>query len=219
LNIFAVIPVKTLSKSKRRLASVLTVEERVELCKAMLIDVLNAVGGSKVSKVIVVTKDPEVERIARRSDAVLIREEEERGVNSAVSLADEICRDSDASIVVPQDLPFAQPSDHDMLCNSAVERRCVVITPSQRYDGTNVLLRKPSHVMETHYDEDSYKIHVLKARERKIPVKLFLNKRLMFDIDQQRDVRSALSTEYKSETLSYLLRMRKRLGTNVSCRM
>ena len=41
-----------------------------------------------------------------------------------------------------------------------------IIVPSRRFDGTNALVRMPIDLMETHYDEDSYKIHLNTAKEK-----------------------------------------------------
>tara|TARA_Y100000780_G_C13668323_1_gene411385 strand:- start:258 stop:893 length:636 start_codon:yes stop_codon:yes gene_type:complete len=209
--VFAIIPVKMLVNSKKRLASILTIGERVRLSETMLLDVLHAVCNSSISKVIVVSNDEKIIKIARDFSATIVVEEKELGVNSAVALTDSICKDCDASIVIPQDLPFILPIDIDMICNSAMSKRCVVITPSYRYDGTNALLRKPTNVIETHYDEDSYEIHMNKARERNIPVKILLNKRLMLDIDEPKDVIHAMNVDYTSKTKKYLLEIKEKL--------
>lgn len=213
MNIFAIVPVKTLAKSKKRLSSILSTEQRAKLSEVMLLDVLTAVCNSKVSKVIIVSKDPTVMKIADDYGALIVKEDKERGVNAAVALTDKICMDCDASIVIPQDLPFILPSDIDMMCDSAIGRRCIIITPSHRYDGTNALLRKPPVVMETHYDEDSYEIHVRIARERDLPVKIFLNKRLMLDIDEPGDIAYVMRGGYSSKTKEYLkLRLKDKIG-------
>jgi 2-phospho-L-lactate guanylyltransferase len=209
--VFAIVPVKTLTNSKKRLAPVLTAAERARLSEAMLWDVLNAACNSGVSKVIVVSKDKRVMKLAQNFDVEIVEEVEEHGVNPAVALTDNICNDCDASIVIPQDLPFMLPSDIDMMCDSAMGKRCVVVTPSHRYDGTNALLRKPANVIKTHYDEDSYEIHVSKARERRIPVKIFLNRRLMLDIDEPNDIILAMNVDYVSKTKTYLLEMKHKL--------
>ena len=97
---------------------------------------------------------------------------------------------ADATIVIPQDLPLLDAADISMACELAEkEDRCVVITPSLRYDGTNLLLRKPPEVMKTLYDSDSYESHVRTATELGIPVKLFLSKRVMCDVDTPEDAR------------------------------
>ena len=205
MNIYAIVPAKTFARSKKRLAKLLTVDERIKLSEVMLYDVLASVCNCRcISKIIVISKDEHVLSIAREFGTKIVQEEEELGVNAAVALTDSICKDSDASIVIPQDLPLILPSDMDMLCSSAKQKKCVIITPSHRYDGTNALLRKPSNVIRTYYDEDSYEIHVQKAKERKVPVKIVMNRRLMLDLDVPNDITHIMADNSGSRTVSYL---------------
>jgi len=216
LNVYAIIPVKTFASSKKRLAGLLTVKERIKLSELMLKDVLSSVCNSKsICRVIVVSKDEHVFSVAKDYRVTFVQEEKELGVNAAVALTDAICKDSDASIVIPQDLPLILPSDIDMLYDSAREKRCVVVTPSYRLDGTNALLRKPWDIIGTHYDEDSYEIHVKKAGESKIPVKIVLNKRLMLDLDEPADILPILSVSSEAETIDYLCTISKRLPSTL----
>lgn len=212
MNIYAIIPVKTLASSKKRLAKLLTVNERIKLSEAMLYDVLHTTCSCRrISNVIVISKDERVLTIAGEFGATVVREENELGVNAAVALADNICRKADASVVIPQDLPLILPSDIDMLCSSANGKNCVIITPSHRFDGTNALLRKPSTVIKTHYDEDSYEIHVKVAKAQKVPVKIVLNRRLMLDLDESGDIRHIMLDKASTRTVSYLHKIKEKL--------
>ncbi len=204
---------KTLANSKNRLSKLLTVDERMRLSEAMLYDVLDTICNCKsISKIIVISKDEHVFSISRQFGTTFVHEEEERGVNAAIALADNICMDSDASIVIPQDLPLILPSDIDIFCSSAKVKNCVIVTPSHKYDGTNALLRKPPNVIKTHYDEDSYEIHVQKAKEHNIPVKIVLNRRLMIDLDEPNDIKHIMSGNSSSRTRSYLQQIRGKLN-------
>src|SRR5215217_7611084 len=86
--------------------------------------------------------------------SLLMLEEKERGVNSAVALADSYCmkKAADATMVIPHDLPLLNSTDISKACELAEnESRCIVICPSLRYDGTNMLLRKPPSIIATFY--------------------------------------------------------------------
>lgn len=212
LNTYAIVPVKTFASSKKRLADLLTVDQRINLSEAMLYDVLNSVTRcSSISKTIVVSKDEKILSIAREFGATIVKEEEELGVNAAVALTDDICRNSDASIVIPQDLPLIRPYDLDALCESAKEKNCIIITPSHRYDGTNALLRKPPDVIKTHYDEDSYEIHLKKAKEKNVPAKIIMNRRLMIDLDEPSDIAHIMSEDSSTRTVAYLQELKQKI--------
>ena len=60
--------------------------------------------------------------------------------------------------------------------------------PSRKFDGTNALVRKPVYLMKTHYDEDSYKIHLEVVKSLTQNASLLLIRRIMFDIDDPRDL-------------------------------
>jgi len=204
--------VKTFANGKKRLATLLTVDERIKLSEAMLYDVLDAVSNCRsISKTIIVSKDERILSIAKEFGTIIVEEEEELGVNAAVALTDYICRDSDASIVIPQDLPLVQPPDLDAFCKSAGNEDCVIITPSHRFDGTNALLRKPPNIMKTHYDEDSYEIHLKKAREKNIPAKIIMNRRLMLDLDEPNDIAHLMSEDSDTRTITYLKKIQQKI--------
>jgi 2-phospho-L-lactate guanylyltransferase (CobY/MobA/RfbA family) len=64
LTLYAVVPVKKLGVSKRRLSTVFTPQERKQLTLAMLEDVLAALKASAVDKILVIGEDPRVQRRA-----------------------------------------------------------------------------------------------------------------------------------------------------------
>ncbi len=207
LRISAVIPVKNLARGKSRLAPLLSVEERINLSIAMLRDVLECLcSTSYISAVVIVSSDRLVKDVAEEYDAVsVIEDKDEQGVNNAVALADSITRDYDASVVLPHDLPLIDVIDLAMLYNTVLHnKRCVVITPSSRLDGTNVLLRRPPNIIKTHYDEDSYILHVREALANNARVKILLSKRLMSDIDEPADLYELLKSNRECNATRYL---------------
>jgi 2-phospho-L-lactate/phosphoenolpyruvate guanylyltransferase len=193
MKTFAIVPVKKFENAKTRLSPLLRSDERVRLSSLMLAHTLKVLAAvPSLQQIVVVSGDRRAGEIAEKHSAKFLREEKESDVNSAVMLADSYsARESaDATIVIPQDLPLLDAADISMACELAEkEDRCVVITPSLRYDGTNLLLRKPPEVMKTLYDSDSYESHVRTATELGIPVKLFFSKRVMSDVDTPEDAR------------------------------
>jgi len=72
-----------------------------------------------------------------------------------------------------------------------------IIVPSMRFDGTNALVRMPVDLMKTHYDEDSYKIHMNTAKEHTLNVAMVFVKRIMLDIDNAEDLKFLLEQNEK----------------------
>ncbi len=204
----AIVPVKTFSKAKSRLN--LSNEKTEDLCKMMLDEVLQTISKSNIiEKVAIVSKDESAFKIGKKFDAVEIYDEKEKGVNEAVSIADKYFLDEGfvATIVLPQDIPLIQTEDIQNLCNFQISSRCVLVVPSRKFDGTNALLRSPADIMETHYDEDSYKIHLTTANNKSAKAALVLIRRMMLDVDEPADLQIILkySKPSISKTLENLL--------------
>ncbi len=188
-RIGAIVPVKTFSRAKTRLN--FSSEKTEKVCKIMLESVLEAISKSElIEKTIIVSKDETAFEIGKKSGSMEIYDHEELGVNNAVKLADEYLTKEgfNSSVVFPQDIPLIQEEDIRTLLEMTIQNRCVLVVPSRKFDGTNALFRTPVDVMETHYDEDSYKIHLNTAEKRNATSALALIRRLMLDVDDQSDL-------------------------------
>jgi 2-phospho-L-lactate guanylyltransferase len=192
LKVFAIVPVKNFVSGKSRLASLLSVEERIKISKLFLDCTLKTLTNTSViSNVVVVSSDKRAEAIAKIYDAKFLQEKKDQGVNAAVALADVYISeyDVDATIVIPQDLPLLLPEDIEHMCTSAQEHeKCLVICPSLRFDGSNALLRRPPLLITTNYDNDSYNVHIKIAKALNATLKIIKTKRIMTDIDTVEDV-------------------------------
>ena len=199
MKTFAIVPIKRFENAKTRLSSILDTDDRIRLSLLMLEDTLQILSVvHSLSQVITVSADKRVREIAVKYGANFLLEEKERGVNSAVALADSYCmkKAADATMVIPHDLPLLDSTDISKACELAEnESRCIVICPSLRYDGTNMLLRKPPSIIATFYDADSYNMHVKAAIRLGIPIKRLLSKGLMHDIDTPEDALEVMKEE------------------------
>ena len=200
MKTFAIVPVKRFENAKTRLSSMLDTEDRIRLSSLMLEDTLQILSvAPPLTQVIIVSADKRADEIATKHGAKFLPEEKENGVNSAVALADGYCIEkeaADATIVIPHDLPLLDSIVISKACELAEkESTCIVICPSVRYDGTNMLLRKPPSVIGTFYETDSYNVHVRAAIKLGIPVKPLLSKSLMYDIDTPEDALQLIKEE------------------------
>ena len=190
--IFAIIPVKRFENSKSRLAPLLGLQDRITLAGLMLDDTLAALAAPGCfEEILVVTGDPRAKEIAGRRGAGIIFQEKDAGVNSAVALADAYSAKAgaQATVVVPQDLLLMNAGDIASVCALAKDGPCVALCPSLRFDGTNILLRRPPSAIATRYDDNSYENHLRAARAAGLPVRIIDSKNLMFDLDTPEDVR------------------------------
>ena len=199
MKTFAIVPIKKLENAKTRLSSLLDTDDRIHLSLLMLQDTLQTLSVvQSLTQIITVSADKRVEKIALKYGATFLLEEKERGVNSAIALADNYCikEAADATMVIPHDLPLLNSIDISKACKLAEnESRCIVICPSLRYDGTNMLLRIPPSIITTFYDADSYNAHVKAATRLGISVKLLFSKGLMHDIDTPEDASAIIKEE------------------------
>lgn len=200
MKIVAIIPVKTFSKSKTRLN--LSLNQREDLCRIMLEEVVETISNTKnIDKIIVVSKDEEALKLTKKFGVIEIFDDDESGVNHAVSLADSYLANNewDTSIIFPQDIPFIQSEDIEDIIQFSKSTQSILVIPSRRFDGTNALLRRPHNLMKTHYDEDSYKIHLEIGKSMTSNTSLILLRRIMLDIDNQEDLKFLLSHNEKPE--------------------
>ena len=200
MKIAAIIPVKTFSNAKTRLE--ISQQQKEDLCKIMLEEILRTISISpQIEKTIIVTKEEKAIEIGKKFNTITIIDEKEESVNSAIALADKYLLENnfDASIVFPQDIPYIKTQDIDFMLNYKTPPNFAIVVPSRRFDGTNALVRMPIDLMETHYDEDSYKIHMNTAKEHTLNVALIFVKRIMLDVDNSEDLQFLLEQNEKPQ--------------------
>lgn len=168
----------------------------------MLEEVLKTISASKsIDKTVVVSKDQNAMQLSKKFNTVQIYDDSESGVNHAVLLADTFLQnnDFDVSVVFPQDIPFMKPHDIDNLLSLEEASDFVCVVPSRKFDGTNALVRRPFDIISTHYDEDSYKIHLSAGKTKTSRTSLVLMQRIMLDIDSPDDVEYMLGLYEKPQ--------------------
>ena len=191
-KIAAVIPMKNLNFAKSRLSTILTWQQRKNLIFFLLDITTKALKESRlITEIIVVSSDKTIENFSFENRLKFIKEDSDSGVNNAVILADRYCINNniDANIVIPHDLPFISAKEIDQICNNSEKYpKCIIICPSKRFDGTNILFRKPPNVIKTFYDDNSYMNHLKEAQKHNIPIESLELDNLMFDIDTREDL-------------------------------
>lgn len=191
MKIAAVIPMKSLHSAKSRLSNILTAQQRKNLAMYLLDATIKEIKKSRIiSEIIIVSNDKAVKNYSCLNNLKFIKDSEE-GVNKAVILADNYCIDNgiNANIVIPHDLPFISAKEIDEICTRSNKyHKCIIICPSKRFDGTNILFRKPPDVIKTHYDDNSYMNHLKEAYKFKIPIESLDIVKLRFDLDTKEDL-------------------------------
>ncbi len=216
MDIWALIPVKSLLDSKRRLAHLLTAEERAELIYDLLQRELSILNASPViDKVLVVSSDPAVWDLARQYGALVEEEATSCGLNIAVARGLAVAAGNGASavLILPVDLPFITVADLDLIVNCALDGMIwdqqqhtapgapgsngflfnkgpdgtVVICSDEDGCGTNALFINPAQEFTFHFGPDSFQGHLQEAHMRGLAVHVVSAFGLEFDLDNEHD--------------------------------
>ncbi len=198
--VYAIVPLKRISVSKRRLAQSLSSQERKSLTVTMLEDVLQALKASVVTKVLVVSNDPNVRPIAERFGATFFSPAR-KGLNSALEEAWAWCirNKADSVLVLPADIPLVTSKDVDIIVELGSHQRRVVLAPS-RDGGTNALFQCLPPLVHACFGSESFSKHVKKAFSKGVCVKFYYSLGICLDVDSVEDLQVLLRVE--NETLS-----------------
>jgi coenzyme F420-0:L-glutamate ligase/coenzyme F420-1:gamma-L-glutamate ligase len=186
----AVVPAKGFDMAKQRLARALPAPARTALARAMLEDVLAALGGGALDRVLVVTPDPDAAALAARYGATVIHDPDPRGHTEAVSRGLAVCRELAATtmLTVPGDLPCLTPADVRQVLAAVGSPPAVVFVASRSGLGTNVACLAPPDAVPLRFGEPSFEAHLQAARARGLtPVVLELPGAAL-DIDGPEDL-------------------------------
>ena len=85
----------------------------------------------------------------------------------------------------------------DFILKHQLHPNFAIIVPSRKFDGTNALVRMPVDLMKTHYDDNSYRNHMLTAKKHTMNVAMVFVKRVMLDVDSQEDLKFLLEQNEK----------------------
>jgi len=213
MSIFAVVPVKSVLKSKSRLSIVLDLQERQTLVLTMLEDVLRVLKLSKIGQVCVISSDQSVQTLASNFEVTYLLENQV-GLNQAVQQAVEWCIQNDAEsvFVLPADIPLITRKDVDQIVELGSEETGIVISPSEN-GGTNALFQKPPNLIPSCFGLHSFMKHVNEARAMGIAIRFYCSNRVALDIDSVDDLRAFLDIKSQTMARRFLekIRLRNRL--------
>ena len=191
MSIWAIIPVKPLSRGKSRLSEVLSPQERQQLSEMLFRRVLTAVKDTpQVAGTLVISRDPRALAIARDMSAHTVQESGAPELNNALMRATQVVGGwrGGAVLILPADLPLVTPEDLSGMIALGRDNQTVVIATDQHDDGTNAMLIRPPGMIQYAYGPGSYHRHIDLAKEAGASVKIFHSDRLALDIDVPADL-------------------------------
>jgi 2-phospho-L-lactate guanylyltransferase len=206
------IAAKQLALSKTRLMPVLpSVSQRSELAEAMFRDVLRASHHARTpERVMVVTCDPVLARLARSTGAIVINEEYQRGLNAAVRLATTQLAAAGMTCVctVLSDIPLVSADDIDAAFAAMPrDEQAVTLVPSRDFSGTNIIVRRPPDVITTQFGRFSLSRHLEDCRQRGIACQVVPLERPALDLDVPADLQEFERRHSSTHTQAHLVRL------------
>lgn len=192
MTVWAVIPVKQLLHSKRRLEHLLLAEERADLIAAFLSNLLDVLRQARgLDQLLVVTSDERVTGIAQQHGAAVLTEQRPYELNSAVAQGRDyaLSQGAKAVLVLPADLPFARVEDIEAMLRPLAGgiRPLMALCSDETSDGTNALLLAPPGDFSFHYGPGSAGRHAAEAARRGRTCHLVRAPGLRFDLDTESD--------------------------------
>ena len=183
MRVTAIIPVRSLSDGKTRLASVLDRAERYRLNARFLVHTLRT-AGALTGNTVVVTRCLEAREIADASGADTLFETSRAGLNPALQSASKIvrARGSARILILPADLPFVCLDDLRALIRHS-GRAGAAITSDQSRDGTNALCLPAGHSFRFRFGIRSFFKHQREAEKVGLEMTVVRRPSLAFDVD------------------------------------
>jgi len=206
-RIWAVVPLKTTTQAKQRLAGALGAALRQQLALAMAHDVLSALAASPgLAGLAVVTLDPAASALARRFEARLLTEGAADGQTGAVNAAARtLSREGgEAMLMIPGDVPLITPQEVEQLVAAHNRRPDFVITPAHDGRGSNAVLCAPPDAVTLRFGDDSFLPHLAAARTLGLEPKIVHLAGIGLDIDHPRDLTAFMSIASQTHSRALL---------------
>ena len=192
----AIVPVKRFGEAKQRLLGMLDRPQRAAVVKAMLADVLAALGrAGNLERIVIVTGEGRAERIAlsaaQRMNTPLevLRDPADRGHSEAAVLGIIRARalGAEAVALLPGDCPLVDPGELD----AALDRLgdgVVGVVPDRHGTGTNALLMAPADAIGPAFGPGSRDRHLSRAKRAGHAAELEELESLALDLDTPEDL-------------------------------
>jgi 2-phospho-L-lactate/phosphoenolpyruvate guanylyltransferase len=203
----AILPVKHFAQAKRRLGESVAGELRDDLARAMVDDVLVALGETaSIERTIVVTREDSVAAAAHEIGALIVEDTAEASQSAAVELgvARALADGFERVLCIPGDCPTLDPVELTALLDAQPEKEpglfgtprqqepgepaAVTIIPDRHGTGTNGLLLTPPDVIAPSFGPDSCERHRALAEQAGAVQRIERPSSLLLDIDTGADL-------------------------------
>ena len=207
-----IIPFKGKDEVKQRLSSTLSERQRSDLAFAMFANVLSTLDGFAkdnarvIERVLVVSRDAQclqhaaIPALKHIKISVLQEPKSCLGLNDALTHALEHAEKEGAkrALILHADLPLIGVDDIATLMNDVANTRdkSLHIVQDKSKTGTNALMTTLPLAITLSFGEGSCQKHFKQAMLQGLPVKVFQQERLAFDIDEVDDLNAILGYDF-----------------------
>ena len=200
-----VIPVKDLSRAKGRLQNILTPAERAGLVLAMLRDLLTTLNQCALGDIWLVARDEAVFDLGAEFGVHDIREHVSKGYNHGVSAGLRSVNAQNSVVILPADLPLAQPHDIAQLIQAGAGiNPTVAIVPDRHNRGTNGLFLSAPDLITPDFGESSLFNHKVAAAQLRISAHVVPIEAMAMDIDSPEDLFAVAQSTTSNATMNFL---------------
>ena len=207
-DIWAVIPIKEFDGAKHRLSSLLSAPQRRLLAETMLIDMLDAVVGSRLlAGVMIVTFDPHATDLGKKIGARIVTDGARDGHTGSVNAGRRFLAEEGRGgmITMPSDIPATRAAEIDAVLAAHRAAPSFTISPAHDDLGSNAVVCSPPESVPLRFGDNSYFPHLDAARRQGIEPTVIRQPGIAMDIDHPVDLaaflRLAQSTGTRTRTL------------------
>lgn len=188
---WALVPLKSATRAKSRLAPALSAEQRRCVFYTMAQGVIAALHEARgIDTVAVVTASTELAELARRSGASVLLQAEDQGMSAALSAALKQLQPMDLErvLMVPGDLPLITGHAVEEVLSADTGEEGIVAVPDRQRLGTNALLCRPPHVIAPCFGARSFERHLEAAHAAGVRATVADIPALSLDLDCPEDL-------------------------------
>ncbi|MDA4848765.1 2-phospho-L-lactate guanylyltransferase [Hoeflea poritis] len=184
-----IIPIKSLTFAKQRLASILTPSERAALVLAMLEDLLATISLLDHGKIWIVASDDAVFDIARKHDACPVCEPKATGYNEAVLLGLEASQARRDVAVLPGDIPLARVSEiAALIAPTSSDKPHIRLAAARDLQGTNGLFLSRKDLVRPAFGANSFSRYRRASQKAGVQPQILEAPGMALDIDIPADL-------------------------------
>jgi 2-phospho-L-lactate guanylyltransferase len=191
VNIWAIVPLKPLSRTKSRLSPVLSQAQREKLSEQIFVNTLITLKKVKgIGGVLVVSRDSAALALARQYEVQTVQESGAPELNDALTRATEAVRlwNAQGVLIVPADIPLLRVRDFEAMLELSSGGPEIVIAPDRHGQGTNALLVRPPSLIPYRYGRASFPRHIAEAEAVGAAVQVYRSFSLGLDLDTPLDL-------------------------------